>query len=490
MKKNNILVALVLLMMPVLAGAQALKGSYFLDNSLNRHEMNPAFAPRANYFQAAAIGNMGFGLMSNIDMPSLLYPKDGKLLTFLHPDVSMAQFDKAFPEHPHLDMDYNATLFGFGFYTKRKSFWTFDIDMRMNFDTDLPGDLFRFMKAGTGTEGRVYNVGNLNAYAMAGVQASLGYSRIIFKGFRAGVKARVIAPMAYAALNLEQISLATSPEQWTLTTEGYAHVALQGLDISLPQGEMMPAVEFDLDRMINNKVLAGLGYSFDLGVEWTLDYGTFLDGLSVSAAVTDLGRVRYNGDAVSSFKTGGSVPWTGFSNIGLENNDLEASLNEFVENAKKELVNLEEMNHEGNFTRSTMPRFYAGVEVPFFKRKMSVGLLYSARKSHSYLREEMTVSCNLTPCKWFALGVNYSFLNTAKTMGFILELTPRVGPAFYIGCDYIPVSFAPAEFVPVVKMLPMAMRTNINFGIAFHTGGKTTKNPKKVKKSNINNDQD
>ena len=63
-------------------------------------------------------------------------------------------------------------------------------------------------------------------------------------------------------------------------------------------------------------------------------------------------------------------------------------------------------------------------------------------------------------------------------MGFILELTPRVGPAFYIGCDYIPVEFARADFVPVIKMLPTAYRTNLNFGIAFQTGGKVTKKPK------------
>lgn len=481
MKKNNILVALVLFMIPAIAGAQALKGSYFLDSSLNRHELNPAFAPRAGYFQMFGIGNLGIGAMTNIDMPSLLYPMDGKLATFLHPNVSMEQFDKAFPKHPHLDVDFNTTLVGFGFYTKKKSFWTFDLDMRVNLDTDLPGDLFRFLKAGTGTSGKVYNIGNLNAYAMAGMQASLGYSRIIFKGLRAGVKARVIAPIAYAALNLEKISLATSEEKWNLTTEGYAHMALAGLDMSIPQGEMMPEFGFDLNRMLANKVLAGFGYSFDLGVEYTLELGTFLDGLSVSAAVTDLGMIHYSRDAVSSFKSAGSVDWVGFQNVGIDNADVETAVNDFVENAKGNLLNLSDMDHKGALTRSTMPRFHLGVEVPFLKRSMSVGLLYSMRKSHSYTRNELTLSYNLTPCKWFALGVNYSFLNTAKTMGFIFELTPRVGPAFYIGCDYLPVAFAPADFVPMLKMLPMAYRANMNFGFAFQIGGKVTKNPKKIK---------
>lgn len=66
-------------------------------------------------------------------------------------------------------------------------------------------------------------------------------------------------------------------------------------------------------------------------------------------------------------------------------------------------------------------------------------------------------------------------------MGFIFELTPRVGPAFYIGCDYLPVAFAPADFVPMLKLLPMAFRANMNFGFAFQIGGKVTKNPKMIK---------
>ena len=53
---KKIFAAIIFIAMPLMAGAQALKGSYFLDSSLNRHEFNPAFAPRANYFQMLGIG--------------------------------------------------------------------------------------------------------------------------------------------------------------------------------------------------------------------------------------------------------------------------------------------------------------------------------------------------------------------------------------------------------------------------------------------------
>ena len=488
MTRKHIYAVAVLLIMPLIAGAQALKGSYFLDNSFNRHELNPAFAPRANYFQGLGIGNIGVGAMSNLDVPTLFYPKNGELLTFLNKGVSVKEFDKKLPNHIHLDTEVSTTLLGFGFYTKRLSYWTFDLDIKGMVDMDMPRDLLMFVKKGVGTDGNSYNIGNVNGYMMAGLQASLGYSRIIFNGFRAGIKAKFIAPIAYAAMNLENVRLDTSYDKWTITTEGYAHAALLGLDVSVPENEVMPSVGgFDLNKTLAGGVLAGMGVAFDLGVEYTLNLGTIFDGLSVSAAVTDLGMIKYKGEATKSFKTSGSVDWTGFQDLNSDNLEFESTIDEFMQKAKEELFNLSEVNTVSGFTRSTMPRFYVGAEMPFLKRSMSVGLLYSSRLSHSYARHEMTVSYNLNPCKWFALGLNYSFLNTANTMGFILEFTPKAGPAFYIGGDYIPVagfkvpSMSQSLGLPL-NILPLSMRLNLNFGIALHLGSKHLKKAQEEKK--------
>ena len=479
---KNILIALVCMFISVASGAQALKGSYFLDSSINRHELNPAFAPRAGYFQLLGIGNTGAGIMTNIDMPSLLYPQDGKLLTFLHPDVSMKQFNSAFPKNPHFDGEFASTLLGFGFYTRNKAYWTFDLDMKGTLDTDLPGDLFRFLKNGTGETGGSYNIGNFNTYTTYGMQASLGYSRDIMKGLRVGMKARLVAPVMYSGLNLENVRLTTSEDKWEILTEGYANVAALGVKVSTSQDENVPEATFDKNQFLNGGVIAGLGCSFDLGFEYVLEVGSIFDGLSVSAAVTDLGMVRYKPGAVSSYSSKGKVEWSGLRDVSIEGElDLGSLVSDFIEDAQNGLLNLSEEDMKKGLVKSTMPRVHVGAELPFLKRKMSVGLLYSMRKSHSYARKELTLSYNLTPCKWFALGLNYSFLNTAKTMGFILELTPRVGPALYFGCDYLPVEFARIGDEQSMYRIPTSLRTNFNVGVAFQTGGKVTKKPKNKK---------
>ena len=496
MKKNKIILAVVLFMLPFMAGAQVLKGSYFLDNSVNRHKMNPAFAPRANYFQLPGIGYMGAGLYSNMDIPLLTAPVDGKLGTFLHPSVSVDEFRRQCPSHLHLDADFETNILSFGWFNKKKGFWNFAIDTRVLVDTDMPSDLFVFLKQGVGSDGSSFNIGNVNAYAMGTVQASLGYSREWIKGLRAGWKVRLIAPLAYAGLNLENVRLTTGTESWNIKTEGYLHTALQGLEMNLPEDSMIPEPDFQMERMLSNKVIAGFGYSVDMGIEYKLEVGSVIDGLAFSAAVTDLGQIFYRKNGLSSFKTSGNVDWVGFHVDEGGNINFDEAIEDIQEQAEG-LLNLSEMKHPHKFERSTMPRFYAGVELPFLKRKMSVGLLYSARLSHSYARHELTASYNLKPCKWFALGLNYSFLNTTRSMGAMLELTPKAGPCLYLGVDYFPVEWAHVPLLEDVMgaapeilkkfgfetwALPTSTRLNFNFGIAFNLGSKYV-NPKKVKKN-------
>ena len=247
---------------------------------------------------------------------------------------------------------------------------------------------------------------------------------------------------------------------------------------------MLPEMEFDLNRMLQNKALAGFGFSIDLGAEYVLDLpGELFDGISVSAAITDLGTVRYKKEAVHSFSTQGSIDWVGFQNVGVDDfENFDAAIDDFVDKAEG-LLNLKKEESSSLF-RSTMPNVYLGVEVPFLKKKMSAGLLYSGRFSHSYYRNELTASLNITPTQWFALGLNYSFLNTARTMGAILELTPKAGVNFFLGFDYLPLSYASApmisEEIPDFLAnsgftgcpVPLSWRMNLHMGLSFALGSK------------------
>jgi len=467
MNRKNIVLAALMLLMPLMMGAQALKGSYFLDNSLNKHKLNPALAPNSGYFQLPVIGNTTFGLMSNLDLQTFMYPMNGQLYTFLNKNVSLADFDSALPSHPHVDIDSDLNLLSFGWATRRNGFWTVDLGVRVNAAMDMPRDLFIFMKKGSGTVGSTFDLGSLGINAMASVQAALGYSKdlsSLVDGLRVGAKARVILPVAYLGVGMDQMTLTTGEEKWAIDASGSVHTAAKGLNLMGPDNSLDPTYTYD-------GAISGLGFSFDLGAEYTYKFDGFINAVSVSAAVTDLGWISYKSDAVKHYGAGGQLEWEGFQ-ISMDEEALSNAMDNLAASAE-DFLKINDLTDGSGLTKSSLPSFYVGAEMPFLNNSMSIGALYSARRSFNYTRNELTLSYNLNPAKWFALGLNYSFLNVSKTLGAILEFTPRSGVGFYLGTDYMFLERARiSNEDSFVSAIPTAWRLNVNFGLAVTFGGK------------------
>lgn len=467
MKRNLFVIIAIMLLAPMVLGAQTLKGSYFLDNSLNRNKLNPAFAPNVDYFQMPVIGNLGLGIYSNIDIPTFLYPIDGTLYTFLNQNVPFSQFDKKLPNNPNLDLAAYLNIINFGWKWGR-GYWTFDLGVRINGDVDVPRDLFTFLKKGAAADG-VYNIGYMKVNAMALAEAAIGYSRDLsdlVPGLRVGAKVRAIAPAGYIGANIDEISLTTTPDSWTIQTNGKLHTAIKGFALNINEEGGM-SYDFDMTQL----GLAGFGFSVDLGAEYKLDFDGFINGVHFSAAVTDLGKIFYSDDAIKAYMSNRSMQWSGLEELSFDQGLMSGVMDDLREDFMQLLV-LDETDDIGSILGSTTPSFYIGAEMPFLKNTMSVGLLYSGRKSWSGYRQELTLSYNINPTPWFAFGVNYSFLNAFNTIGWILEFVPKAGVCFYLGSDYTPLEWAKAPANSPIGILPMATRLNVQLGLSFSLGGR------------------
>lgn len=479
------------------AGAQALTGSYFLDNSLYRNRLNPAFVPRASYFGLSVLTNTGVDVYGSIGVSDVLYPKDGQLYTFLNENVSTEEFAKNLAKYPGLDLGVNTDILNFGFFTSPYSFWNFNLGVKVNASVGVPRDILMIAKDGTSTTGNTFKLNNFYADADAFAYAALGYSHNFEEkvpGLSFGFKARFYVSVAHVGLDLNNTTMTLSGDRWAIDANATGTVACPYLRIEQsasngsgssvspsPDGSYdgggsdggdgtgsgVSAPDFKLD--IKKLRPAGYGFSVDLGFEYRLSTGSAMDGLSFSVSAIDVGGIFYDKKDMQSLKSKADVNYVGAEDLTL---DGTADFNEILNGLKDdalEIANFEEVESSDLFLR-TCPKVYAGVEMPFAGDRMSVGLLYSGMFGRSKVINELTVSYNLNPCRWFNLSLNWSFLNNWKTLGWIMEFSPRGGVDFFIGTDYTFFEVMPKYYAPVGKLW-----TNTRFGLNFMVGSKHRK---------------
>ncbi len=457
---------MIICLFPLLASGQALKGSYFSENSVMRNKMNPAFAPGASYLGFGAIDNLGFGVTSNVGMSNFLFPSgtgDGTLLTFLHPDVSSDTFLNSLPANPHFDIDFDTDILNLGFFTGRNSFWTIGLGLKVDGEINLPRELFTFLKVGAAADPQEYNIRNLSAIANAYAELSLGYSHNLsdlVKGLSIGARVKFLAPVARLDARINNLNLRMASDQWRVQADATGYLMAKGIDIYTKE-EGGFGVETNLDQI----GLAGMGAAFDFGAEYRLYINRFFDSIRFSAAVTDLGFVNFSADAVQKFQTSGDITYTGVDNIQIgEGANLGDTFDEITDKFK-EILDIEEVQGEKVNSR-IKPQLYLGVEMPFLWNKMSLGMLYNAKFGYTSTRNELTLALNARPGKWVNIGVNYSMLNTAKSIGWLVEFTPRSGIGFFAGCDYMMFEYASLPLTEDIS-LPVVPVNQINMNLRF-----------------------
>lgn len=466
MRKRYLTIIMAVLLLPMTMGAQALKGSYFLDNSLLRTRLNPAFTPRANYFSLPVLSNLGIGLYGDVGPSTFLYPINGQLYTFLNQNVTVEQFTKNLAARPGMNFDIDTDILSFGFYTSKKSFWSVDVGLKVDAEFGVPRDLFVFLKQGMPNAEQVYSLSGFNFHQTASVYAALGHSRDLsnlVKGLRVGAKARFYLPVEHIGATLGDSQLVLTEDKWTVKTDMSAVAAASFFELN-PQA-LLGDEEAPLYRLNPAKGPAGYGLAFDLGAEYRLSVGSVMDGMRFSLSVTDLGAYKFSD--VSMLASHGEASYEGMKDLDISG---EMNVNETVTDLMEQLLglaNIEEAAAENGYMMTTGPKLYAGVEYPFLKEKMSLGLLFSSRKGYAKTFNDLTVSYNLTPAKWFNLGVNYSFLNTYKTVGWIMEISPKAGFNIFLGSDYTFYEVMPTYYLPVDKFL-----VNFRFGLSLMLGSR------------------
>jgi hypothetical protein len=360
----------------------------------------------------------------------------------MNDSVSSAAFLKKIHPRNSLDLDMNLNLLTVGFWSG-DSFITLDFNLRSLNGVGVPYDLFRFLKEGT-QEVSSFNLSGTGFRSKTFAEAAFGWSRH-FGNFSVGFRAKGLVGIVEAEARMKNLQMTLNEDKWEVRGQGEFNASSPALKVSRNEnGEIdWGSITFD-----DNKVgPAGYGAALDLGASWNV-----IPNLTLSAAILDLGTMRWNREIV------GRTPETGYTwtpsdePIDGSGDAMERELEEAGE-ALSGLFRFKDASGTGNAAFEMLPfRVNLGAEfrMPFYER-LSVGALYTGRGGSIFARHTGRFSLNFSPADWFSMSTGTTLNKLGESFGFAFNLHPA-GINLMIGCDYIP--FSVVSIAPLIDDIP------------------------------------
>ena len=457
--KRYIAILIFVLALPAMAAAQV-RNSYFMEGSTFRTDMNPALAPTRGYVNFPLLGGLGVGMNNNfLSIENMLYPtRDGRLVTFMHKSVDRNDFLKRLPRNNALEMSVSEQLFGFGAHTKR-FFWSAGLNLKVNADVNIPKNVFSLLTSlGQGT----YNMNNLHLGANAYMEVYVGAAVPIKDFITVGARVKGLIGFANAAFNVDQMRVSVTDEEVSARFRGDLTASCPILNSNMPIGEPIDIENImmeDVSLLMQNPLarLGNGGVAVDLGAEVRL----LDDHLRVSAAVTDLGFIKWSRNATISGKMGTGLTYRGFD---FETEELDAD-NENFDFVAADVS-------KGNTSRLNCS-LNVGAEYAILRNRISFGLLSHTKFCQTFTYSELTASVNFKPLNWITATLSHTLLNRNQpgVFGFALNLHPT-GFNLFLGADFIDLKFAKKSMGDGGAMLlPIRQRSvNLNVGLGFSLG--------------------
>lgn len=451
-------IALALTLSAGLSAQTTLNSSYFMEKMTKRNQLNPALKTPNNYVSMPSLGNFYLGVNSNLGLGTFLYPRDNKLVTFLHESVPADEFLNKLTPNNTIELDLGLDLISFGFWA-----WggqnTFNLSLKSNTGAYLPREIFEFLKTGQEATGVTrYDMSNITATTSNYLELALGHARDITDKLGVGAKVKVLLGAAHAEARIDRMDITMSQDEWMIKQAGHLQAtSLLELTTDPETGEV---TGYDFG---NHFGVAGFGLGFDLGATYEI-----IDNLTLSAALTDIGFMRWNNLTRAETDPDKGFIYTGFDNIGAE--DDENGDNPFDQKADqlgddlKALTKFYKTDTQSvsNSLRTTLR---VGAEYAVLDNAISFGLLSTTRFVGYRTYAEGMAAINFRPLSALHLTVNGSVSNMGSSVGAILNICAP-GFNFFVGTDYFATKYS-KQFIPINHA-----RANLSFGFNITFGKK------------------
>lgn len=335
--------------------------AYFMEGSTFRSQLNPAFAPLRGYVNIPVLGGVQVNVSGNLSVSDIFYPVNGSLVTLFDKNVSAAEALGNLRSKNMLGTDARINIVGFGAFRKdHKTFWSFDLNMRVEAEANMPYSLFDFLK--NGRNEAVIN--DIKASTQAYLEAAFSYSFPLTDQIYLGARGKFLVGAGRARTSIDRLDIKLQENSWNIDADG--SFEMSGLEMSSMQrpdgSEYYSFNDFDVSSY---KGPAGYGFAVDLGVMYDV-----IPDLQLSFAVNDLGFISWGKKYLERGQMTKSQSFTGVEIIDGEVHDPEFDFGE---------LEFDRVQASKGKTEMLRTSINLGAEYEVWRHKIGLGLLYNVR---------------------------------------------------------------------------------------------------------------
>lgn len=475
--KMKYILILLLALISFDGSAQNSEAMYFMNLPQN-HLLNPALRPSNSvYVGLPVLTGINLNINNNFvnfsDVIIKGQPGDS-LISFLHPDYNPDSFLSKIREKNFIETESSIQLLGIGFSIGNDGYVFLDINDRFNGDVIIPGDLFKLaLKGNEQYVGSKIDLSSLRGDLKYYREFGVGYSRNINDRLRIGVKGKVLFGIAAASIENRSLGI-TVNEDYSHTFDASLAVNISGpVNVYMDSKNNIDSIAFD-DKKLNSaqgvrNFISGrrnVGMGLDIGAVYNIT-----DRLVISAALTDLGFIRWKKD-ITTLNADNTFEFSGLNMLDFFNGSKT------IDDLGKDMLDSLKNAFVVSDTKSPFTTF-----LPFsisfggsynITSQFSVGLLSSSRVAGGQIREALTLSGNLSFANAFSATLcytaeNHQYDNLGAGLAFRAGVTQ-----FYLVTDRIPVMWNKIKESKSTFILPANWNTfNLRLGMNLVFGNRS-----------------
>lgn len=422
---KKILTATATFLLATTVFAQEMNTGYFLDNYVFSHQINPAMQPSGNGHFGLLVDNITLTDNSNLGLQNFIFPVGDELVHGFNNKVSPDMMLSLLPDVMSMRAGINENLLSIGTRNKR-SYTTFEINLKGLGNIDLPKSTFEFFKRGY--DQNHYDFAGMHLYANSYLEAALNFSFPLTSNFYVGLGIKGLVGLASAQLDFTRADMTINQRgEVNIETSAYGNLNVPGVTELVYDNQhenMKPkfgALSNSAD--IYDMLPSGYGAAIDLGFHWRLGF------IEADAAILNLGAIKWTNQVGASY------------NKTIEMTSYDSSIGRAIDL----LAIYATYEIEGESLQVLPVTANAGLKC-HLGSKLSAGVLASYQYGPvSYY--ESRVGLNITPLSLISIAASAGMSNYGPVYGAAVNLKLQA-LNLYAGVDGIPTLYTP-QYVPL-----------------------------------------